>query len=201
MTVAAGDLRRQARHRHQRIAEVRVALCPQPGLHSAHRSSEEQAQVVDPEALCQQPELRLHGIAVAVFREMRVQPVARSGRSTVADRVRNHDEVVQDIEWLAGAEQLAGEQLIAALGPDELGAGAAGAVQDQHGVGRVSAAVALHSPEGAVVDPQFGQCLARLEPEARDPEVALAHLKTLRRARRAQQRDQHRENQRGCGPQ
>ena len=81
--VAAGDLRRQARERHQRVHEVRIALAPQPGVHAAHRRAHHEPQVVDAEALGDQPVLRLDHVVVAVARE-----TARAGRRSACSSGR-----------------------------------------------------------------------------------------------------------------
>ena len=125
--VAAGDLRRQAGERHQRVHEVRMALAPHPGVHAAHRRAHDQAQVIHAEAFGEQAVLRLDHVGVAVVRELRAQPVAGLGGFAVADAVGQHDEVLRRVERLARAEQLARE-----LRPQELRAAAAGAVADEH---------------------------------------------------------------------
>ena len=93
IAVAAGDLRRQAGQRHQRVHEVRIRLAPQPGVHPAHRGADHQPQVVDPQPFGQQPVLGLDHVVVAVVREPRAQAVARLARLAVADAVREDDEV------------------------------------------------------------------------------------------------------------
>jgi len=67
----------------------------------------------------------------------------------VADIVGQDDEVTVRIQQLPGAEQHAGE-----LRPEELLTRAAGAVQDQYGVGHVTLGVANRFAQGGVVQAQ-----------------------------------------------
>jgi hypothetical protein len=123
------NLRRQAGQRHQRIHEIGVTFAPHPGLHAAHRRAHDQPQVIHPEALGEQPVLRIHHVVVAIAREFRAQAIAGLRRLAVADAVGHHDEVLVRVQDLPGAEQFAGE-----FGADELRTTAARAVSDEHGV-------------------------------------------------------------------
>ena len=55
--------------------------------------------------------LRADHVVVGVLGKARVQAVARLARLSVADAVRQDDEVARRVEQLAGAEQLAAERL------------------------------------------------------------------------------------------
>jgi hypothetical protein len=78
-----------------------------------------------------------------------MQAVAGFGRLAVADAIGQYHEIAADIEWLAGAEQLAGK-----FRTHELGATATSAVKNEHGVTHNSALIAPRLAEGAVVDAQ-----------------------------------------------
>ena len=86
----------------------------------------------------------------------------------MADGVWHDDEVLRGVERLAGAEQLARKARA-----DELRAGAASAVHDEDGVADASVGVALRRADGAVVQPQFRQDLARCEAEVADDVIGL----------------------------
>ena len=118
--------------------------------------------------LSQQAPLCLDHVVVVVLRKVRVQPVARLARAAVTDAVRQHDPVARRVERRAGAIELVGE-----LRAHELAAGAAGAVQDEHGIHDRALRVALRPAERQVVQPQFGQPLARTERELMQDDVAL----------------------------
>jgi hypothetical protein len=108
-----------------------MQLAPQPGVHAAHGSTHHEPQVVDPEALGDEPELCLDHVPVAVPRETRVEPVGRLARLPVTDPVGQDDEEPRRVQRLAGPKKLAPELL-----PHELTAATRGPVQDEHGVAR-----------------------------------------------------------------
>jgi hypothetical protein len=152
--VPAGDLRREARERHERVDEVRMLLAPEPGVHPAHRRPEDEPHARHAQPLDEEPPLRLDHVAVAVAREARVEPVARLRRPAVPDAVGQHDEEARRVERLPRPEQLARE-----LGADELRAAAGRAVQDEHRVHDAASRVAPRRPHGAVMDAQVGERL------------------------------------------
>ena len=127
--IPPGDLRRRAGKRHEAVDECRIALAPDPGVHASHRRAHRQPQVIDSEPLRQQLVLGVHHVVVRVLRKPGVQSVTRLARVSVADAVRQNDEVLRRVEQLARAEQLAGER---ATG--ECRSRAGGAVIDDHGV-------------------------------------------------------------------
>ncbi len=146
-----------------------MLLTPQPRVHAAHGGAHDQARVFDAEPFRQQAILRLHHVVVAIAGKFRMQAVARLAGLPMPQRIRQHDEISRGIQRLARAEQLAGE-----LGADETAAGAAGAVDNQHGVVLARRAV------GVIVDADLGQGLTRSELEVADDEVPFAHRRALR---------------------
>jgi hypothetical protein len=127
--VAAGDLRREAGERHERIHELRMLLAPQPGVHAAHGGAHDEPRMVHLQPLGEQQVLRLHHVVVGVVREVSVQAIARLARLAMPDAVGQHDEITCGIERLTGTEQLPGE-FIAHQAPTV----AAGAMHDEHRV-------------------------------------------------------------------
>ena len=128
--VAAGDLRRQAGERHQRVHEIRDSVSP----HSQVCMPPIDVPITSRRWFTPRPSVSrrcsaVDHVAIAVARKPRAQAVARLARLAVADVVGQHDEVARDVEQLAGPEQLAGK-----AGADELRARSARAVHDQHGV-------------------------------------------------------------------
>ncbi len=99
--------------------------------------------MVHAEAFLEQFVLRRDHVVVVVLRKVGVHPVARLAGFSVADVVGKDDEVAGGVEQLAGAEEDVGK-----LRGEELASGAAGAVQDQDGVGHLAAGVALGLAEG-----------------------------------------------------
>ena len=125
--------------------------------------------MIDPEVLGHEPVLRGHHVVVIVVGEARVEAVARLARVTVPDPIREDDVVARGVEQRAGSEQDVRE-----LPRQELAARAAGAVQDEHRVGRVALGVAPEAAQRLVVEPELGQGVAGPEAEVADDEVALA---------------------------
>jgi len=74
----------------------------------------------------------------------------------MSDSIRQNDEILVGVENLSLAEQHAGEMII-----DQAVAGAAGAVQYQYRVVDLAVRVAVRFAVGHVMQPQFGQRLAR----------------------------------------
>ena len=167
--VAARHRGRLRRHRHQRVHQVRIGLAPHPGLHAAHRIADHQAQMLDAEPLGDQPVLRRDHVGVVVEREFGAQPVGRLGRFPGADRVRQDDEIFR------GVERLARRRTARRRRPrQETGAGASGAVQDQH-------RLAGRRADRRIVQPHFGHHLAGVEAEVLGDPVALLRRRIVGR--------------------
>ena len=105
--VPPGDGRRRRRDRHGAVHHVGVALGPQPSLHAAHRGAEHEGEVVHPEALLEEPALRLDLVAVAVVREAGLHSVARLRRAARPDAVRQDEVKPRGVEGLPRAVQVA----------------------------------------------------------------------------------------------
>jgi hypothetical protein len=127
-----------------------LQTAPEPGVHPAHGGAHAEPEVAHAEAFGEQAILRLDHVPVAVPREPGVEPVARLARPPVPDPVREHDEIARSVEQAAPAIQLARE-----LGPQELLAAPAGAVQDQHGVADDTLAVPPYATERPIVQAEF----------------------------------------------
>ena len=153
---------------------------PEPGLHSAHRGAQHQANVLDAQLLAQQPVLRLHHVVVGVAGKPRAETVARLRRLAVADPVGQHDEIPLGVEQLSGAEEDARECF-----REELGAAPARAVQDEDRVAAVRLA------QRAVMDAQLGKGLARGELEAPQDVIALGNGRRRSGGEQGQQSEQH----------
>src|SRR4030095_15486365 len=125
-------------------------------------------------------------VVVGVFRKLRSQAIARLARLSVADAIRQDDEVLRGIENLAWAKQLPAE------GPrQEAPAGAAGAMTDPDGIAHHARCVAARRADGAVMQFQFWERFAGTEGEVPRGEVAFDRrrptggaLATLRERRR-----------------
>ena len=117
--VAATDLDRLAGDRHHPIHQVWVHLGPHPGMHSAHRAADDQPQMGDTERFGDEAISGLDHVAVAVMREVPLEPVGRLARSTAPNGVLHDYEVLRRIERLARPEQLVSEAR-----PQPIGAGA-----------------------------------------------------------------------------
>ncbi len=111
--------------------------------------------------------LRAHHVVVGVFRETRVQAVARLARLAVTDAVGQDDEVPRGVERLSGAEQLAAERRAT-----ESLHRSAGAVQNHHRVAHDAARVAPRRADRPVMQLQRGQRFAGPELEIAQREVA-----------------------------
>ncbi len=127
------------------------------------------------QALGHEQVLRAHHVLIAIPGKASPQSVTRLARLAVPDGVWHDDEVPRRIERLAGAEQFAGKPR-----SDKLRTGAAGAMDDQHGVADASAGVPLWSAHRAVVQPQLRQHLAGREAEVADDVIRLGDDRRLR---------------------
>src|SRR5262249_25539912 len=122
---------------------------------------------------------------------------ARLARPAVADGVGQHDVVPGRIERLPGREQLARE-----LSAHQAPAVAARAVHDEHGVAYHALRVAARRAEGAVVEPELRERLARGDAAAEGAEGPLARRRVGRGARGpgAEERGHSRPARRGEEP-
>src|SRR5258708_27991595 len=98
---------------------------------------------------------------------MCMEAVGGVGVFAVADVVGKNQEIFVGGEQRAGAEERSGED-----GLKKSVAFAAGAVEDQDGVGGAASSVFDRFAEGAVVDAEFGERLAGLEMQIVDCGVA-----------------------------
>ena len=92
-----------------------------------------------------------------------MQAIAGLAGFAVADAVGKNQEIFVGVEQLAGTEERSGED-----GLKKIVASAAGAVEDQDGVGGAAGGVLEGLAEGAVVEAEFGERLAGLEMEIVD---------------------------------
>lgn len=129
-----------------------MQIAPHPGLHAAHRGAEHEAQPVHAEALGEQRVLGVNHVGVGVARESGPQAVAGLAGAAVADAVGHDQEVA------AGVEQLARpEEHICELRAQEGLPAPAGAVEQQHRIGRPAGPVALQRAQRGVAQPQLRQ--------------------------------------------
>src|SRR5438105_2900930 len=104
----------------------------------------------------------------------RVQAVAWLARLSVADAVRKNDEIAARIEWLAGAEQSAGE-----FRPSELRAASTRSMQDEDCVAHYSLRIALRRADRPVMKAELRQFLIGCEGKIPDDEIALRRCRIL----------------------
>ena len=166
-TVASGNLGRQTRQRHQRVHEIGVQFAPKPCVHSAHRSSYNEAGVIHSEPLSEQTVIRFNHIEVTVMREFCVHPVTWLARFAVTDPVRQHDEVFRRIERLIFTKQFAGK-----FRANKLRAAARCSVHDENRIGGFTFRIFLRLPERPVMEAQLRQCFAGSKFEIADRKVA-----------------------------
>jgi len=177
--VASGNLHRLAREGHQGVHEIGVGFAPNPGMHAAHGSAEDQAKVVDAQSFFDEFVLEGDHVRIFVAGEMCMEAVAGLAGFAVADVVGKNQEIFVGVEQLAGAEEGSRED-----GLKKRVAFAAGAVEDQDGVGGAASGVFDRFAEGAVVEAEFGERLAGLEMEIVDGEVAFLGRGPVLRGRR-----------------
>jgi hypothetical protein len=183
----AGNLRRQAGHRHHRPGEIGVLLRPDEAVHAAHRRAHQQAETADAEPLHQHPPLRLHHVVIAILRKLHAEAVAGLRRFAVADIVRKDHVIAAYVERLTGAEQLLGE-----LGLQELAAAAAGAVEHHHRIDDAARFVAPRRSQGRIMHPQRRQLLAGLEAEVAKRDIPLFQTIGIARLRCERRRGEKR---------
>ena len=149
--VAAGEFDGEAGEGGEGVGELGVGLAPDEGLHAAHGGAEDEAEVIDVEAFGEHGVLGGDHVVVVVLGEVHAEAVGGFGGLAVADVVGEDEEVLCDVEGLAGAEEDVGEDGV------EEGVGvAAGAVEEEDGVVGVAGGVAMGFAEGEVVEVQFG---------------------------------------------
>ena len=165
--VSARNLRRRAGERHEAVDKVRIHLTPGPAVHRPHRGAEHETEVRHLQAVNEHRVLRANHVVVGVLRKARVQTVAWLAGFSVADAVGQDDEIARRIEDLAGAEQFTAEGL-----RQERRAGAAGAVENHHGVPDDARGISLRSPDRPIVEVEGRQRLAGAEPEIAGDEIA-----------------------------
>ena len=158
--IAAGDLDGEAGEGHEGVGEAGIGFAPDEALHAAHGGAEDEAEVVDVEAVEEHLVLRADHVVVVVVGELHAQAVGGFGGFALADVGGEDEEVFVDVEGLAGAEEDVGEDGI------EEGVGvAAGAVEEKDGVVDVAGGVAVRGAEGEVVELEFGEGFAGAEVE------------------------------------
>ena len=108
--VAAGDLGGKAGERHECVGEAGVGFAPDEGLHAAHGGAHDEAEVVDVQAFEEHLVLRADHVVVVVVREVHLEAVGGLGAVALADVVGEDEEVLGDVERLAGAEEDVGEE-------------------------------------------------------------------------------------------
>src|SRR5689334_17754537 len=109
------------------------------------------------------------------MRELHVQPIARFAGLTVADIVRQNDEVFGGVEQLPRAEKLPAKGLREKCTP-----AAAGAVHNENGVGHYARGVLYRSTEGGVMQVQLRQRFVRGESKIGDHIIAFGGSGKLR---------------------
>ena len=161
--VAAGDLDGQAGEGREGVGEIGIGLAPDEGLHAAHGGAEDEAQVIDVQAVGEHGVLGGDHVVVVVVGEVHAEAVGGLAGLAVADVVGEDDEVFGDVEGLAGAEEDVGEDRV-----EEGVSVAAGAVEEEDGVIDVAGGVAVRRAEGEVVEFELRDGLAGAEVEVRD---------------------------------
>src|SRR5215469_5520062 len=170
--VAAADLDRLARERHNPVHQVGIGLSPQPAMHTAHRAADHQPQMADAEPLGDKAVTAVNHVAIAVMREVALQPVRRFRGAAAADRVLHDDEIVARVERLAGAVEVVGEAR-----PQPVLASAGIALQQQHAVDDLPRRVPARHAHRPVVQLEFGQHLTAGKAVVLQDEVALVEVR------------------------
>src|SRR5689334_20216027 len=137
-------------------------------MHAAHRSAQDESQMVHAEPLREQAVVRGDHVVVIVLWETRVQAVAGLRGFSVADAVGKNDVVTRGVQKLARAEKFTRKN-----GREELMPGATGAVQDQNRVGDASLRVLCGLAQCRVMQTQLGQRFARPKLKILRDKVAL----------------------------
>ena len=161
--VATGEFDGETGERSEGIGEARVSFAPDEGLHAAHRGAEDEAKVIDVETFEEHGVLAGDHVVVVVLGEFHAEAVGGFGGFAVADVVGEDEEVLGDVEGLAGAEEDVREDGI------EEGVGAAtGAVKQEDGVVGVALRVFVRMSEGELVEVKLFDGFAIFEMEVGD---------------------------------
>ena len=169
--VAAVDLRRQRRDRHDAVHHAWVADAPHPRVHAAHRDPHHQPQAPDAEMLGDEAVFQVDQVAVAVARKLRAQAVAWLGGFAGAEDVGENQKVTGRIERAAFDRQRTDHRR-----RQHLRCVAARAVHDQHAVGDALVAVVARRAHRPEVQPDFGKRLAAGEAVVLDDVVAVVSV-------------------------
>jgi hypothetical protein len=113
--------------------------------------------MIHAESFRKQPVLRFDHVEITVVREMSTKAIARLARFAVAYSVRQDDEIAGRIQQSACTEEFTGE-----LRPDELCAGPASAMYDEHGIPHDSLRVARFAKR-TVMQSKLRQGLAQVK--------------------------------------
>src|SRR6266850_6871420 len=125
--------------------------------------------MVHTQALGQQQVLCPHHVVIGVFRETHAHSIAGFAGLSKPDSVGQNDVMRRAVKQLPRPEKLVGESF-----SEESLAGAAGAMENEHGVYDLAGGVALRLADSGVVQSQFGESLAGAELEVLSDPVALS---------------------------
>src|SRR5712672_3677999 len=115
-------------------------------MHAAHGSSHYQPQMVHAQALRKQTILQLDHVVIFVMRKAHVQAVTGLAGFAMAYVVRQDDEVLRRVQYLAGTEDYAAE-----IRSQKLPAGATGTVQNEHRIANFAAGILLWRAQRVVM--------------------------------------------------
>src|SRR5262245_23128050 len=125
-------------------------------MHSSHRGSHHQPQVIHFQAFRKQPVLPVQHIPIAVSRKASAQAIAWFGRFPMADIVGKDHVVLRNIQSLTLPKKLVSERVprneAATLSP--------GAMQDEDSVADHAVIVAPWLAERSIVNSNFGKRFA-----------------------------------------
>src|ERR1700694_2715197 len=136
-------------------------------MHTTHRCPQDQPKMVHSQSLFDQLVLQRDHICVVILRKVRMHAIARLTRFSVANIVRNDEEVLARIKQLSRLEEHVGKYRTQELAP-----AAAGAVKDENSVRRAPAGIFDWRAARRVVHLQIGHGVARLKVKIVDYEVA-----------------------------
>src|SRR5919106_4862087 len=155
-----------------------MQLAPEPGVHSAHRSTHDQPRMVHAQPFGQQAILRFDHVSITVAWEFGVPAVAWLARFAVPDRVRQNDKKLRRIQRLILPEKFPGK-----LRPDKLRATASRPMHDENGIGRFALRIFRRFSERSIMETQLRQRLARRELEIGNSVIALDRRRIVSRRR------------------
>ena len=141
--IAAGEFDGETGEGGEGVGELREGFAPDEGLHAAHGGAEDEAEVIDVEALDEHGVLAGDHVVVVVLGEVHAEAVGGFGGFAVADVVGEDEVELRNVEGLAGAEEDVGED-----GVEERVGVAAGAVEEEDGVVGVALRVFVGMAEG-----------------------------------------------------